>query len=126
MKILLQLDTDVLPSTFDRIVAVDSGVDHVYSYGGLRADIVQGIVHGAIFTRGAEELKNTAILLKTFELPRVASKAIRGMSQSASQTDELLRALATVGRAWSGNCSPSKLSTTGSPPLWLGPCPPLP
>lgn len=62
-KILLQLDTDVLPSTFDRIVAVDSGVDHVYSYGSARAEIIQGIIHGAIFTRGADELKDTAIFV---------------------------------------------------------------
>ena len=28
-KILLQLDTDPLPSVFDRVVAVDAGADHV-------------------------------------------------------------------------------------------------
>lgn len=62
-KILIQLDTDAHPSTFDRVVAVDSDVDELFSYGGVTPDNVTGLVHGAMFTRGGEGLKNTAIFI---------------------------------------------------------------
>lgn len=62
-SILVQLDTDSLPSVFDRVVAVDAGVDHLFSYGGVSADTVTGLVHGAMFTRGPSELKRTAIFV---------------------------------------------------------------
>ena len=62
-KILIQLDTDAHPSTFDRIVAVDSDVDELFSYGGVTPDNVTGLVHGAMFTRGGDGLKNTAIFI---------------------------------------------------------------
>lgn len=62
-KILIQLDTDALPSTFDRVVAVDSDVDELFSYGGVTPDNVTGLVHGAMFTRGGDSLKNTAIFI---------------------------------------------------------------
>lgn len=62
-KILIQLDTDSHPSTFDRVVAVDSGVDELFSYGGVTPDNVTGLVHGAMFTRGGNDLKNTAIFI---------------------------------------------------------------
>ena len=52
--------------------------------------------------------------------------AMTGISQSANHTNELFSARATVGRACSGNCSPSKLSTTTSLPFLLGPWPPPP
>ena len=62
-KILIQLDTDALPSTFDRVVAVDSDVDELFSYGGVNPDNVTSLVHGAMFTRGGDGLKNTAIFI---------------------------------------------------------------
>lgn len=62
-KILIQLDTDTQPSVFDRVVAVDSGVDELFSYGGVTPENVVGLVHGAIFTRGMPDLKNTAIFI---------------------------------------------------------------
>ena len=61
--ILIQLDTDPLPSVFDRVVAVDSGVQHLFSYGGVTADNVMSLVHGCIFTRGPKELHRTAIFI---------------------------------------------------------------
>ena len=61
--ILIQLDTDTSPSTFDRVVAIDAGVDHLFSYGGIAAENVVGLVHGAIFTRGVPDLKHTAIFV---------------------------------------------------------------
>jgi hypothetical protein len=62
-KILIQLDADAHPSTFDRVVAVDSDVDELFSYGGVTPDNVTGLVHGAMFTRGGDGLKNTAIFI---------------------------------------------------------------
>ncbi len=62
-KILLQLDTDPQPSVFDRVVAVDAGAEDIFSYGSVKPEQVQTLVHGAIFTRAAEDLKNTAIFI---------------------------------------------------------------
>ncbi len=62
-KILIQLDTDPLPSVFDRVVAIDAGVDELFSYGGVTPENVVGLVHGAIFTRGVPDLKSTAIFI---------------------------------------------------------------
>ncbi|MCL4113133.1 UNVERIFIED_CONTAM: hypothetical protein GTU68_061597 [Idotea baltica] len=61
--ILIQLDTDPHPSSFDRVVAVDSDVDHLFSYGSVTPENVEGLIHGAMFTRGPKSLKNTAIFV---------------------------------------------------------------
>jgi len=62
-KILIQLDTDPQPSVFDRVVAVDSGVDHLFSYGNVKPEQVEGMIHGAIFTRAPNELHRTAVFI---------------------------------------------------------------
>lgn len=62
-NILIQLDTDPLPSTFDRVVAIDAGVDELFSYGQVTPENVEGLVHGAIFTRKPSELRHTAIFI---------------------------------------------------------------
>ncbi len=62
-RILLQLDTDERPSVFDRVVAVDSGVDELFSYGGVTPENVEALVHGAMFTRGGDDLRHTAIFI---------------------------------------------------------------
>lgn len=62
-RILIQLDTDPLPSVFDRVVAIDAGVEELFSYGGVSADNAEGLVHGAMFTRGPADLKNSAIFV---------------------------------------------------------------
>jgi hypothetical protein len=61
--ILVQLDTDPLPSVFDRVVAVDAGAQHVFSYGGVTPQNVMPLVHGCIFTRGGKDLCRTAIFV---------------------------------------------------------------
>jgi hypothetical protein len=61
--ILVQLDTDPHPSAFDRVVAVDSGVDHLFSYGGVTLPAVMPLVHGCIFTRGPKDLHRTAVFI---------------------------------------------------------------
>ena len=60
-RLLLQLDADRHPSSFDRIVALDAGADEVLSYGGVTPDDVAPLVHGAIFTRGGVDLRSTAV-----------------------------------------------------------------
>ncbi len=62
-KILLCLDTDVQPSVFDSVVAVDSGVDQLFRHGGVKPEEVRELVHGAMFTRGGEGLRSTAIFI---------------------------------------------------------------
>lgn len=62
-RILIQFDTDPHPSTFDRVVAIDADVDQLFSYGGITCDNVESLVHGAMFTRGPQDLKSTAIFI---------------------------------------------------------------
>lgn len=62
-KILVQLDTDPQPSVFDAVVAVDAHVDQLFRHGGITPENVRGLVHGAMFTRGPEELHYTALFL---------------------------------------------------------------
>ena len=62
-SILVQLDTDAAPSVFDRVVAVDSGAQHVFSYGGVTPQNATPLVHGCIFTRGPKDLHRTAIFV---------------------------------------------------------------
>jgi hypothetical protein len=61
--ILVQLDTDPHPSVFDRVVATDAGVQHLFSYGGVTPQSVAPLVHGCIFTRGSKDLHRTAIFV---------------------------------------------------------------
>lgn len=61
--ILIQLDTDPQPSVFDAVVAVDSGVTHLFRHAGVTPDSVVGLVHGAVFTRGVDDLRATALFV---------------------------------------------------------------
>ncbi len=63
VKILIHLDSDPRPSVFDRVVAVDAGAQQLFSYGGVKPEQVQPLVHGAIFTRGSKDLHRTAIFI---------------------------------------------------------------
>ncbi|MCS7311888.1 MAG: methylenetetrahydromethanopterin dehydrogenase [Acidobacteria bacterium] len=67
-KILIQLDTDKHPSTFDRIVAYDAGADEVLSYGGVTPGDVRGLVLSAVFTRGVPDLKTIAVWVGGFNV----------------------------------------------------------
>lgn len=68
-RILIQLDTDPRPSVFDRVVAIDAGVEQLFSYGGITPENVTPLVHGAIFTRGPADLKSTAIFVGGSDVP---------------------------------------------------------
>src|SRR5262249_7091186 len=61
--ILIQIDGDAQASVFDRVVAIDAGADELFSYAAVKPEQVQGIVHGAIFTRGPKDLRRTAIFI---------------------------------------------------------------
>jgi methylenetetrahydrofolate/methylenetetrahydromethanopterin dehydrogenase (NADP+) len=62
-KILIQLDIDSHASSFDAVVATDAGVEQLLQYTDVQADNVTPIVHGAMFTRGGDDLKHTAIFI---------------------------------------------------------------
>jgi methylenetetrahydrofolate/methylenetetrahydromethanopterin dehydrogenase (NADP+) len=62
-KILIQLDTDPHASVFDAVVAVDAGVEHLLQYSEVEPMEIRDLVHGAMFTRGPQDLANTAIFI---------------------------------------------------------------
>jgi predicted dinucleotide-binding enzyme len=62
-KVLIQLDCDPQPSTFDAIVAVDAGADVLLRHGGVTVENVVPLVHGGMFTRGGSDLASTAIFV---------------------------------------------------------------
>jgi hypothetical protein len=62
-SILIQLDVDPQPSVFDGVVAVDAGVDHLFRHGGIKPEAVRDLVYGALFTRGASDLKRSAVFV---------------------------------------------------------------
>lgn len=62
-RILIQLDVDPQPSVFDGVVAVDAGVDHLFRHGGVTPEVVTSLVHGAMFTRGSDDLARTAFFV---------------------------------------------------------------
>ncbi|MBC8352481.1 MAG: NAD(P)H-binding protein [Planctomycetes bacterium] len=62
-KILVQLDGDEHASVFDAVVAVDSAIDHLFQYHSVKVEQIRDLVHGAMFTRGPQDLHNTAIFI---------------------------------------------------------------
>jgi methylenetetrahydrofolate/methylenetetrahydromethanopterin dehydrogenase (NADP+) len=60
-RILLQLDTEQHPSPFDAIVAQDADVDVLLSHGNVKPDETRALVQDAFFTRGPDDLNNTAV-----------------------------------------------------------------
>lgn len=62
-KILLMLDADAQASVFDAIVAIDAGVDQLLRHSTVRPVDVRHLVYGAMFTRGPEQLRNTAVFI---------------------------------------------------------------
>ena len=60
-RILLQLDTEEHPSPFDAIVAHDADVDVLLSHGNIKREDARALAQDAFFTRGPDDLKNTAI-----------------------------------------------------------------
>ncbi len=82
--VLFQFDADGQPSSFDQVVAVDAGAERIFPFAGVAPEDVEGIVHGAIFTRGPKDLRRTALFIggrnvaKAEELHAAALKAFVG------------------------------------------------
>ena len=62
-KILVQLDGDSHASVFDSVVAIDAGVDQLLRHAPVLVSQVRELAYGAMFTRGVEGLKSTAIFV---------------------------------------------------------------
>lgn len=62
-KILIQFDSDAHASVFDAVVATDAGVEQLLQYGGIELSQVRDLTHGAMFTRGPQDLHHTAIFI---------------------------------------------------------------
>ena len=83
-KVLIQVDSDAHPSTFDSIVAIDSGIDFLLTQHSVSPFEIQEIVHGAMFTRGGDDLKHTALFFggsdveQTQSLVRAAKRTFFG------------------------------------------------
>ncbi len=92
-KVLLQIDHDTIASSFDSIVAIDSGIDHLLTYSDVTPIQIEPIIHGCIFTRGSQDLNRTAIFFgggdvdKTEELFAQAKKCFFGPLQVSMMSD---------------------------------------
>lgn len=62
-RILIQLDSDPHASVFDAVVAIDAGAERLLQYSNVKPEQVRDLVHGAMYTRGPQDLKNTAIFV---------------------------------------------------------------
>jgi predicted dinucleotide-binding enzyme len=76
-RILIQLDCDSQPSTFDAVVAVDAGADVLLRHGGVTPENVVPLVHGAMFTRGGGDLASTAIFIGGSDVAAAEAVAAR-------------------------------------------------
>lgn len=76
-RILIQLDCDQQPSTFDAVVAVDAGADVLLRHGGVTPENVVPLVHGAMFTRGGADLASTAIFIGGSDVAAAEAVAAR-------------------------------------------------
>jgi hypothetical protein len=92
-KLLLQLDSDKHPSVFDTITAYDAGADQVLALGNVAVEDVRDLVYGAIFTRGVDALKNSAVFIGGSDVPtgeamlKAATKAFFGPLQVSVMAD---------------------------------------
>lgn len=69
-RVLIQLDSDRHPSSFDALVAIDAGVEQLLPYGQVQPEEVAGLVHGAIFTRSPQDLSSTALFIGGSDVAR--------------------------------------------------------
>jgi len=91
--VLIQIDSDPQASTFDSIVAIDSGVDHLLTHQSVTLFEVQSLVHGAMFTRGGDDMRKTALFFggsdvqQTEALVRAAKKTFFGPVRVSLMSD---------------------------------------
>ena len=92
-KVLFQFDHDNHASSFDSVVAIDSGVEHLLTYSNVTPIQIESLIHGGIFTRGPKDLNHTAAFFggsnveKTTELFEQAQKCFFGPLRFSMMTD---------------------------------------
>ncbi len=62
-RILIQLDSSPHASVFDAVTAIDAGAERLLQYGGIEPGQVRDLIHGAMFTRGLDDLRSTAVFV---------------------------------------------------------------
>ena len=62
-RILIQFDSDAQASVFDAVVAVDAGVEQLFQHSCVQISQVRDLAYGAMFTRGPDDLRSTAIFV---------------------------------------------------------------
>ncbi len=62
-NILIQLDPDNHASVFDALVAVDSADLQLLQYHDVATEQIEKLIHGAMFTRGPQDLRHTAVFI---------------------------------------------------------------
>ena len=62
-------------------MVLGAGVDEVFSYGGVKLEQVRDLVHGAIFTRDAKNLRHTAIFIGGSDVAAAGTAGTPGVSQ---------------------------------------------
>ncbi len=72
-NVLIQIDTDEQASSFDALVAIDSAVDHLLRHSQVRIEQVEPLVHGAMFTRGGDDLRHTALFFGGSDVKKAES-----------------------------------------------------
>ena len=78
-KVLVCLDTDLQPSVFDAVVAVDAGADHVLRHGGVTPESIRGLVTAYKFVSNVVAAGNSVVFVGTKRQARqtVREEAIR-------------------------------------------------
>jgi hypothetical protein len=127
-KILIQVDTDPQASVFDRVVAIDAGAEEVLSYAPVKVDEVRELVHGAIFTRGPKDLKNTAVFIggsnvaagerlleesRRHMLPQYGLQVSVMLDASGANTTAAAAVMAAAGHLELKGCKALVLAATG-------------
>ena len=88
-KILIQLDTDEHPSTFDSMVAHDAGVDALLRYGGIEPDAVnQTIVLNPHLPSGWENIAIHDLPVGKNQISFSRSKTEKGIEYDVAAKDD--------------------------------------
>ena len=74
-------------NAFDAVVAFDGGADDILQYGGVKPEDVAALVQGAIFTRGTQDLSNTAIFVGGGDVP-AAQKVFAEFGTTPAMLDD--------------------------------------
>lgn len=130
-KLLLQLDSNRLPSAFDEVVAHDGGADAIMQRGGVTEGDVRDLIYGCIFTRGPKDLRNTAVFIGGSDMSvgekllEAAQKAVFGpfrvsmMLDSNGSNTTAVAAVVKITRAVRDVRDRNVLVTAGTGPVGL-------